>query len=99
MAAEKEAQLRLTRAQMEADEIKKEGQRQARYVLEQGRSQFWQEAKKEKENLQRNLDAFKTQLISNYEQEIRQLSLIYQKKKQDLLKEFALLLYKSLEKI
>ncbi len=89
LALEKEQQLRLNRAQLEAEEIKKQAQLEAKRYLEQGKAEFLKQIDSQRAQLLEELERFEKEFFTKHRGDVERLKQIYDSAKDRLAQELA----------
>ena len=97
LSLEKDAQLRLTRDQVEADEIKKHGQIEAKRIFEEGRKRFLEDVEHDRQALHNQLKLYEERILSEALEKETSIKNYYQEHKSSIAKEFVEHILKLLE--
>ena len=99
LALEKDAQLRLTRAQVEADDIKKHGQIEARRIFEEGKREYLSAVEHERQALHNQLKMYEERLLSDELKNEASVKKYYDKNKSAMVDKFVDYILRLLEGI
>ncbi len=89
LSLEKEQQLRLNRAQLEAEEIKKQAQLEAKRYLEQGKAEFLRQINSQRARLLEELESFERDFFAKHRGDVERLRQIYETSRDSLAQHLA----------